>query len=393
MSLEVNYSSSLIIHCINMAAILNDLMLRRKWFDFQKLQGTLVLSIIVAFIKIPSIRAVKDYHTNRPTGRQIYCRELNEMVISDMRLMFVRDTFAYDEDYENSGRLLSEKPLFKETYTKYARLNNNIGIMLFSVRMGVGTIWYFVGVRASLKAISTEECPSIKGILYQVWYPFNTQKYLPLILINDVMFILDTIIISISCKGTLIAVMLFTISQLKILQQKIEALDEQEQRSEQELLTDIVRRIKEHQEILRVIHFIQKSLSKILFIQYFSSSCELAAFLIFMLTSNSFFNALRSLGAFTMLAYEVFVVFWFANEVQIESIAVVDAIYLKCNWRKYGKKVNNTLLLMLLRSQTPASFKAFFIGNVSLASFTRLMKLCYSVVTFARSFMNTKTTE
>ncbi|CAH1989502.1 unnamed protein product [Acanthoscelides obtectus] len=28
MSLEVNYSSSLIIHCINMAAILNDLMVR-----------------------------------------------------------------------------------------------------------------------------------------------------------------------------------------------------------------------------------------------------------------------------------------------------------------------------------------------------------------------------
>nr|CAH7748361.1 unnamed protein product [Callosobruchus chinensis] len=121
-----------------------------------------------------------------------------------------------------------------------------------------------------------------------------------------------------------------------------------------------------------MVQFIQKSLSKILFIQYFSSSCELAAFLIFMLTSNSFFNALRSLGAFTMLAYEVFVVFWFANEVQIQSVAVSDAIYLSCNWIKYGKKVNNTLLQMLLRSQTPASFKAFFIGNVSLSSFTRV---------------------
>nr|CAH7748359.1 unnamed protein product [Callosobruchus chinensis] len=284
----------------------------------------------------------------------------------------VRKIIDYIQEYENGDRLNSETSYFKETYKKYSSLNNNIGILLFSVRMSVGTIWYFVGVRASLKAVSTAECPCIKGILYQVWYPFDTKKYISVILVNDIMFILDTIIISISCKGTLIAIMIFMISQLKILQHKIETIDERVQGNDQELHVDILRRINEHQEILRMVQFIQKSLSKILFIQYFSSSCELAAFLIFMLTSNSFFNALRSLGAFTMLAYEVFVVFWFANEVQIQSVAVSDAIYLSCNWIKYGKKVNNTLLQMLLRSQTPASFKAFFIGNVSLSSFTRV---------------------
>ncbi|XP_056639083.1 odorant receptor Or2-like [Diorhabda sublineata] len=130
------------------------------------------------------------------------------------------------------------------------------------------------------------------------------------------------------------------------------------------------------------MNWIQFSLKGIIFIQYCSYVLDIAAFMIPILTEDSLEIKIRCFAAFSMSVIQMYFFFYFANEIQVESTSVSDVIYNETNWTEATQKARATLLLMMIRSQQTLSLNSVAIGKMSLESFTKIMRICYSTCTF-----------
>ncbi|XP_074040973.1 odorant receptor 10-like [Leptinotarsa decemlineata] len=280
----------------------------------------------------------------------------------------------------------------RQLYLKYANLNSRVVILIFTLISSVGAFWYITGIRNTFSIEESVECPLMKGILYQVWYPFDVKKYHWLVFINDLVLLFNALNITVYCKVMIVSMMIFMLSQIKILQFLLTSIGkrslENPEMDESIEVNVVISFVERHQQILKLIDLLKSAVEEIILIQYFSSTSEIAAYLIQTITSRSAFDVLRNCAALSMLVSEVFILFWFANETKIQSEAISDIIYNELPWYTYKRHVNMVLKLMMRRSQRAMSFKAIFLGEICLDTFTKLMKLCYSVVTCFSSLMD-----
>ncbi|CAH1989508.1 unnamed protein product [Acanthoscelides obtectus] len=91
---------------------------------------------------------------------------------------------------------------------------------------------------------------------------------------------------------------------------------------------------------------------------------------------------LRNFGALVLALAQLYVFFWFANEVILESLAISDVIYNESNWITYSKANKMLLVMVLQRSHRNFALKAAAIGEMSISTFTKILRLCYSITTF-----------
>lgn len=99
----------------------------------------------------------------------------------------------------------------------------------------------------------TPECPLVKGFLYQVWYPVDKEKYYNLMRVNDVFTLFNAINMAIYCKVVIVALMIFLLGQLKILQFELTLLGKikGESYDRNRLCNSLLYCVKRHQEIFR----------------------------------------------------------------------------------------------------------------------------------------------
>nr|CAI5846591.1 unnamed protein product [Callosobruchus analis] len=81
---------------------------------------------------------------------------------------------------------------------------------------------------------------------------------------------------------------------------------------------------------------------------------------------------MRNCGALILALVQVYVFFWFANEVILESLAISDTIYNETNWITYSRANKMLLLMVLHRSHRNFALKAAAIGEMSLSTFTKV---------------------
>ncbi|KAB0792479.1 hypothetical protein PPYR_14438 [Photinus pyralis] len=85
---------------------------------------------------------------------------------------------------------------------------------------------------------------------------------------------------------------------------------------------------------------------------------------------------------------QIFMYCFIGNELILESMAFSDTVY-ECGWHlgAYERRVQKSLVLIMARAQRPITITLGGFGVLSLSSYMKLLKFCFSVYTLLNSMM------
>lgn len=121
-------------------------------------------------------------------------------------------------------------------------------------------MWYVLIIQVSFVESNEENCPVMKGVSYQFWYPPIIYKNLhPLVILVDVMLLLVVCTTMCYTRTITIIIIIFVVAQIKVLHNMIRTIDENVDvlmENENVLYQDAVSRlvkkcVLKHQEIQR----------------------------------------------------------------------------------------------------------------------------------------------
>ncbi|CAG9858376.1 unnamed protein product [Phyllotreta striolata] len=282
--------------------------------------------------------------------------------------------------YEKSTRFEHQQEI--EIYQYYCKMNNNITVFFVIVINIVSWMWYALNKRVSPSEELGPHCPDIRGYVFKIWYPFEIEDFPWICATFDFVTVFCGMMLFCYYKIMPMSLIIFLMCQLNLLKFRIRSFDETKDRNglaRSERLAGIFRM---HQLCIRLMNWIQYSLKEIILIQYCSYVLDTAAFMIQLLTEETMRGKMPCFAGFMMTVIQMYIFFWFANEIQEESKTLSDVIYNEINWIDACKSEKKMLMLMMMRSQQMLTLKVAAIGDLSLNSFTKIMRLCYSVVTF-----------
>nr|UTN00908.1 odorant receptor [Semanotus bifasciatus] len=323
------------------------------------------------------------------------CYYLNHTNATIMHLLFkksaMKKSLEYITDYEQTG-YNQEEETSKMIYDYYSRLNFKIGKYVMVMASVIpSAIWYILSMFHA-RTGGSEQCPLTNGIMYQVWYPFDTSyNWLPILC--DLIMCYLAIMMHISNRTCPVTLVIFELAQIKILTNKIRNIDANAEEIrriydvsyEKALNIAINSCIKRHQDIISLMGLLQEATKEMMLIGFFSNSIELAGFIIQIFTATSNYHFVRSFLLFPVDILQMLVFFWFANEVYTESTALADVIYNEIKWVTYTNPLRKKLVIMIMRAQRPLYFVGTGIGEITLEKYKRILKSCFSAVTFLKT--------
>nr|AUF73043.1 odorant receptor [Anoplophora chinensis] len=291
----------------------------------------------------------------------------------------MQKVFDHILDYEDV-KMRSTTNVEQKIYFKYAKLNKRVSLFVTAILLGTSVYWYTTSVRYSLFGQPTDVCPLTKGTIYQIWLPSIIRKYHWLMIVNDIVFFISVINITLYREIIMFAISIFMLGQIKILQQNVRDLEKtsEEVRNSRNvsyddaLLISVVKCAKEHQQVTKLMEIVQSATSIFILVLYFSNTFEMAAYLFQLISEKSIYNILRPLYVFTLMVSQLYIFYNYTNEILVESTALCDVIYNETNWIDYNQVIKKNLLLMMRRSQKQLSFKAAGLGDMSLQTFTNV---------------------
>ncbi|XP_057328409.1 odorant receptor 46a-like [Microplitis mediator] len=247
-------------------------------------------------------------------------------------------------------------------------------------------------VFAIIGASILENIPT-KTLPFNGWFPYQHDNSTGFwfAYFHQIITLPVTSMIGFSFDTVVYGVLLQNCSQLKILKNRlenfVEIIDEEKLNNKINGSVCTIREC-EHKFIKQCIHhhwiilqFSQESndlFAPIIFLQYLSSSLILCL-CVQLLTklavmSPEFIFIVVYLGC---MLTQIYLFCWYGNEVIIESSGVSSAIY-KMNWQVLTNKTKKDLLFMKTQSILPIKFTSGYLIELSLDSFTKLIKFSYS---------------
>ncbi|CAH1115553.1 unnamed protein product, partial [Psylliodes chrysocephalus] len=233
----------------------------------------------------------------------------------------------------------------------------------------------------SLRQEFDPDCPLVRGCVFQIWYPFDINKYKWICDTFDIVTVFCGMMLFSYYKTFPFSLIIFLLSQINLLKYSIKHVNKVRNGSSNNLYNDkrdsfkIRECLQMHQHCIKLMHWIQYSLKEIILIQYCSYVLDTAAFMIPTLTEDSLQMKIRCFAGFIMTVIQMYLFFWFANEIREESISLSDIIYNEINWINSNGREKKMLMIMMIRSQQMMSLKAVAIGEMSLHSFTKVCNI------------------
>lgn len=165
--------------------------------------------------------------------------------------------FDYVIEYDNEITSPSQ------IYLKYVKLNKFVTNFFVMFTGTIAIIWYILVVKSTFTIEDSGACMIKRGLNYQIWYPFDL--YNKCFIITSILDKLLYLIVDLTHtynKVTPVSFLIFILGQLKMLQKKLQSIEEtvstlvEEQNEEYDkaVLNEIVNCIKMHQEIIRYVN-------------------------------------------------------------------------------------------------------------------------------------------
>ncbi|XP_060533528.1 odorant receptor 30a-like [Cylas formicarius] len=195
-----------------------------------------------------------------------------------------------------------------------------------------------------------------------------------LVAINDLCLCMNTFAV-VSTKIVFISCMIFAPSMLKKLQIEFSKLNHRD--------SDVVSCLKmlvvDHQEVVGFVETMNGSVKYLILLEYLLNSLNFAVVSLQFISFETKLLPSPILFFYTLLV-QTFVLGWSANEIQVQSLAIADALY-ESLWYEYTERAKKMLLIMMMRAQKPLALTIGPFDAMKTGSALAIMKASYSYVT------------
>ncbi|XP_060531765.1 odorant receptor 49b-like [Cylas formicarius] len=224
----------------------------------------------------------------------------------------------------------------------------NIAVIAFMSNAAVGMTSENLTARFEIDKYNRQHNESMeKPFFYELYY-FNLdkEKHSLFLLVMNCLFVLINSSVVASTRMLFMTSIIFISSALSILQIKFEkSMNQQEKALE---ITKML--VVEHQDVIRATKNLNECIKYLIFMEYLLNSLTLATLAIIPLLTSK--RSMSPVLAFGVIFTLIMVLGYSANEIQIQSSSLADALY-ECRWYEQNETTKKMLFTMLIRAQKP----------------------------------------
>nr|QXE93235.1 odorant receptor 9 [Eucryptorrhynchus brandti] len=209
------------------------------------------------------------------------------------------------------------------------------------------TIILFIGLNLYMKYV-LHSLPN-ENFMYQLWFPFDKEVHDTTVVVYNVFIGGCGFIFNCSIQTPLQTLMVFSTSQLKILQFKLRHCFDRE--CSVQYIKEL---IKEHQFLIEFVTNFNKGVRYVVLFDFILESLNGAGALLEVLRVKEPIEIPFSLMYVILLLSNLIMLAWSANELLIQSANVANAVY-ESNWMDQSEEIKKLLFIMLMRSQKSLS--------------------------------------
>ncbi|XP_060524622.1 odorant receptor 30a-like isoform X2 [Cylas formicarius] len=263
-------------------------------------------------------------------------------------------------------------------YKKHIKLNNFFITLL---------VMYITIILVSVITSGDVHCyqylrqnQTVKPMLVNYWYPFDTNKYYALVLIDQNIRPTLAALCTAIVNAFVICIIIFVRLQLKLLQYSFRNFDKLElQGLDGPTMLKLI--CVKHQELIEYTVELNQSFNIIIFIDYMVSSITFAAQILQIIggVEPIFTSAILS---YTIIQLLIFA--WSSNEIIVQSTELARALF-ESNWYDHDINIKAMAHIMMMRCQKPLSLMIGRFGVMDLDVGISRLKLAYSYTSLMRS--------
>ncbi|XP_076255012.1 odorant receptor 10-like [Rhynchophorus ferrugineus] len=142
--------------------------------------------------------------------------------------------------------------------------------------------------------------------------------------------------------------------------------------------------IMEHQHLIGFIRILNDKISMITFAEFLFSSINCALVIVNAIKADTLtISSMYSLGYMTLLIEQIFFYASSANEIKLQSIAIIDACY-ESDWNTFDEETKKMLLIVMMKAYKPIEMSIGPFSSMTNETALMMMKACYSYVAFIK---------
>nr|QXE93253.1 odorant receptor 27 [Eucryptorrhynchus brandti] len=145
-----------------------------------------------------------------------------------------------------------------------------------------------------------------------------------------------------------------------------------------------------HKSIISYVEKFNMAMRNILLLEFLLNSLNIASQIVRLFLLNEPFWIKIFVGVFCNVEIvRLFLTAWHANEVQVQSVALADALFAS-NWYEQSEKAKKMIQIMMMRSRKPLSISIGPFFPMTLDTAISTMKAAYSYVTLIATMASKK---
>ncbi|XP_034950341.1 odorant receptor 2a-like [Chelonus insularis] len=295
-------------------------------------------------------------------------------------LIFSRSSLIKIEERLEKRLLKPEDHEEQMIYERYVQMTRYI-FKYYPMVFIVAITWY------SIAHIAIMDPPNV--LPYVGWFPYNysTRSIYWLTACNQLYAICNAATTNLSFDPLLPCMLCYICAHVNVLKHRFNTILKKVEKiadddgffkldTERKLIGDWV---EYHIEILSLVEFINSVFTNVIFVQYFGSAFQLCT--IAYLLSHSSVKSMAFLGNlsyFLAMNFQIFFQCVNANRMTVEFSDMSEEIG-TTNWFSLSNSGQKCMVIILAKSMRPIIFTSGFFLTLSLESFTKVIKLSYTV--------------
>ncbi|XP_050303426.1 odorant receptor Or2-like [Anthonomus grandis grandis] len=350
-------------------------------------QASLLLFFIGLVINIPVLLKQKDFEkVSESIGYSI----IDSVLLVKIYICQTQNVQNLIEQYQINQRLMyrdDPKEVHKVSEADVTVINKLIKIL--TVATACTCLSLYISTYLKYLEYKRSNSTGEKPLILPIWYPFNTNKYYKTAFFVGVLFCIVGGGCYLVIQALFLTLVTHAIIQLKAIQILGRGLTKfskknyvNHQFNDEQVNRATLRNLcLKHQSIISFVDKFNLAMRNILLIEFILNSVNIAAFIIrLLIMQNSFWMKIFLITICITQIFQLFVLAWHANELQIQSIMISDALF-ESEWYETSKSVKSTIVFMMARSRKPLRLFVgpFFPMTINTAIAT--MKAAYSYVT------------
>ncbi|GJQ70816.1 hypothetical protein Trydic_g743 [Trypoxylus dichotomus] len=138
-----------------------------------------------------------------------------------------------------------------------------------------------------------------------------------------------------------------------------------------------------HQVLTQYVKDLDKSMSRLMLIDFAVASMQMATLGLQMIVSGVGWQQLFALEFLVAMLIQLFLFYWHANEIILQSVKIATSIW-ESDWFEYDEQIKKSLMLVMLRSQKPLTLSVGPFYSMSTETALTILRAAYSYVAVIR---------